>query len=188
MVKLNEKLLAKYYDGALSQKKAEQVEKLLENSPEHQEALQKMERMGDLLRLMNEESISDVSFAGFDKRVAIGVKQDEKPGLMDRITLYLNEFFEHRRIVWVPATVVAAVALAVVIAVPFMSGKQDTQYMTDDQVRFTHANTHVYEESLPSSTIASAQLSAFTPMASTTDSPIACRCQRTGSIATSAAS
>ena len=155
MAKLDEKLLAKYYDGMLRKKKAKQVEKLLESSPEDQESLAKMSRMSDLLQLMNEESLSDVSFAGFDKRVAIGVKQDQKPSFADKITLYLNEFFEHRRVIWVPATAVAAVALAVVIATPFMNGQQNTPYVPDDQVRFTQANTHVYEESMPGSTIVS---------------------------------
>ena len=54
MAKLNEKLLAKYYDGMLGPSKAAQVEQLLENSPEDRETIKKMSRVSELLQLINE--------------------------------------------------------------------------------------------------------------------------------------
>ena len=122
MAGLNEKLLARYYDGELSPKKAAWVERQLEKSPDYQVALEKMSTMSKLIHLMNEETLEDVSFAGFETRVRDGILQGEKPGFIERFRVWASEFIEHRRTIWVPSMAAAAVAVAVLIALPFVTG------------------------------------------------------------------
>ncbi|MCP4676141.1 MAG: hypothetical protein GY854_11665 [Deltaproteobacteria bacterium] len=119
---LNEKLLARYYDGELSPKKAAWVEQQLDKSPDYQVALKKMSNMSDLIHLMNEETLEDVSFAGFETRVRAGIGQGERPGFFEKLQVWASEFIEHRRTIWVPSMAVATVAVAVLIAMPFVTG------------------------------------------------------------------
>ncbi len=118
MAKLNEKLLARYYDGELSPRKAQKIEQLLRESPEHQEALKKMTQIGDLLRLANEENLESVSFDQLERQVAAGISQERNASLLERLTVWFSEFFSYRKVIWVPATVVAGATLAVLLVLP----------------------------------------------------------------------
>lgn len=120
MNKLTEDLLERYHDGELSPREAEQVEQLLAESPEFQESLKKMSRIGDLLRLMNEEFVADASFEGFGERIEAGIRRADKPSLLERVRVWSEEFLQHRRTVWVPAVAAAGVAAAILIALPFV--------------------------------------------------------------------
>jgi anti-sigma factor RsiW len=122
MAKLTDEIIERYYDGELSPKKAKWVESQLEGSTEHQKRLERMSRMSGLLHLMEQESLSGVSFAGFEERVKAGIRQGEKPGIIDRAKVWASEFFEHRQLVWIPSAVVVTAVLAVLIASPFMAG------------------------------------------------------------------
>ncbi len=122
MAKLTYEMLERYHDGELSPRQAQWVEQRLDESPEHRETLAKMTRMSDLLTIMNEENLADVSFAGFEERVRAGVRQAEQPGAWERFKVWASEFLEHRQVVWVPSVAVATIAVAVIIALPFVSG------------------------------------------------------------------
>ena len=122
MAKLSEEMLAKYYDGELSDRQARWVEEQLEQSPEHKEALSKLNRMSHLLRLMHEESASDVSFDGFSNRVLTAVSKEERPGFIERVKVWAEEFFEHRQRIWVPAAAIATAAIAEVLVMPLSDG------------------------------------------------------------------
>ncbi|MDJ0764766.1 MAG: hypothetical protein QNJ97_17430 [Myxococcota bacterium] len=126
MPKLTQKLLEQYHDGELSPRKARWVEQQLRNSPEHAEALKKIAKMGTLLNLMAEETLSDVSFEGFETRVAAGIRTAARPGLKERINVWVSEFITHRRTIWVPTAGIATAAIAVLIALPFVSGPTRT--------------------------------------------------------------
>ena len=123
MVKLNEKLLARYYDGELSPKKARQVEQLLQQSPEHQESLRKMARIGDLLRMANEETVDRVSFEGFAERVEAGIAEERASSLSEKLKVWLQEFAAYRKPVWVPAAVLVVAASAVMLILPLTTSR-----------------------------------------------------------------
>ncbi len=142
MAGLNEKLLARYYDGELGPKKAAWVEQQLEKSPDHQAALKKMSNMSELIHLMNEETLEDISFAGFETRVRAGILQGEKPGFVERLRVFVSEFIEHRRTIWVPSMAAATVAVAVLIALPFVTGgpAEAPSATTDNGIRMASAS------------------------------------------------
>ena len=121
MVKLNEKLLARYYDGELSPRKARQVEQLLRESPEHQESLRKMSQIGDLIRMANEETVDRISFADFGEHVKAGIAEEQASSPAERLKVWFQEFFAYRKPVWVPATAVVAAAIAALLVFPLSS-------------------------------------------------------------------
>ncbi len=117
-----EKKLARYYDGELNEKRSKQVEQMLSESEEYSENIRSMARLGDLLRAADEENQSKVSFEGFDKRVMNSLETKKQVSFGERIKVWTNEFFEHRKVVWVPATSLAAAAVALLLAMPFFAG------------------------------------------------------------------
>jgi anti-sigma factor RsiW len=118
MAKLNQKLLARYYDGELSPRKARKIEQLLSRSPEHQEALKKMTQIGELLRLANEEKLESVSFERLEQQVAAGISREEDSSPLEQLKVWFSEFFSYRKVVWVPTAVVAGATLAVLLILP----------------------------------------------------------------------
>lgn len=136
MAKLSEEMLAKYYDGELSDKQSKWLEKQLEQSPEYKETLSKMNRMSHLLRLMHEESSSDVSFDGFSERVLTEIKRDDRPGFIERLKVWAEEFFEHRQRIWVPTAAVVTAALAVLLIIPLSDGDSSAPTLRSSR---THA-------------------------------------------------
>ncbi len=125
MAKLTEKILARYYDGELSQKKAQEVEALLAASPEYESSLKNMNKIGDLLRLMNEENLSDVSFNSFSENVQAGIERQQTPGMLERIRVWLSEFFEFKQAIWVPSFAVVATAVALLLILPIVTDTQE---------------------------------------------------------------
>ena len=126
MSRLTRELLERYHDGELSERASERVESLLAASAEDQQNLVHLERLGELLRVMNEEQLSEVSFDGFEQRVAIGIKQQALPGAWERFKVWAGEFFEHRRVIWVPSAALATAAVAVLLILPLAPGGQPT--------------------------------------------------------------
>ncbi len=122
MRKLTPDLLERYIDGDLKPKKARQVERLLSESPDHQEAYSELTQIGDLLRLMNEENLANVTFEGFKSQVEHQILSEDKlPPLVSRIGVWLTEFLDHRRVVWIPTVAtITALTLALVL-LPFFS-------------------------------------------------------------------
>jgi anti-sigma factor RsiW len=117
MAKLNQKLLERYYDGELRPDQAKQVEEALAETPALKASFEETARLGDLLRLMNEESLEDVSFNGFEARVRSGIANEKTTGVFERLRVWAADFFAYRKPVWVPAVaVVGACAVALVIA------------------------------------------------------------------------
>jgi anti-sigma factor RsiW len=124
MGRLTRELLERYHDGELSAKARKRVEALLAESPEARASLDQLEKLGNLLRVMNEHSVSSVSFDGFEKRVINGLEQERRPGLGERLRVWAGEFFEHRKVVWIPSAAVVAVAATVVLVFAFVSSPQ----------------------------------------------------------------
>jgi anti-sigma factor RsiW len=124
MIKLNQNLLARYYDGELSPRKARKIEQLLRESPEHQESLKKMTQLGELLRLANEEKMESVSFERFEQQVTAGISKGEDSTLLEQLKVWVSEFFSYRKAVWVPTAVVAGAALAALLVLPLSTPTQ----------------------------------------------------------------
>jgi hypothetical protein len=115
MARLTKELLERYHDGELNESQRRSVEAMLAESPEAQSSLDRLQRLGDLLRAMNEEEVGAVSFDGFEQRVMNGLERGEQPKLGERMRVWLGEFFEHRKVVWIPAAAVAAAAACVML-------------------------------------------------------------------------
>ena len=112
MGKLTQQLLEQYADGELREGKAKQTADLIEASPEHKQALAEVAKIGDLLRLMNEENIKNVSFSGFVESVARNIEESKaRLSFWSRMRVWSEEFLRHRRAIWVP-TAAAAGALS----------------------------------------------------------------------------
>jgi ferric-dicitrate binding protein FerR (iron transport regulator) len=118
MAKLTDELVERYLDGELKPRKARAVEKLLETSAEHRETLETVGQIGDLLRLMNEENLKDVSFEGLGARLDREIRADERPSRLSRARVWVAEFLENRRGVWVPAAAAVGALALVLILLP----------------------------------------------------------------------
>ena len=145
MGKLTGKLLQQYADGELGRKKAEKVARRLAESPEHQEYLSEMAKIGDLLRLMNEESLSDVKFDGFAENVVKKIEKNrERLSFWSKMRIGIAEFFEHRRGIWVPT---AAAVGALILALVFMPFATETSRVRSPA---TSGEIRLHTESSPS--------------------------------------
>ena len=138
MTKLTHELVERYLDGELKPRKAREVEQLLEASPEHRETLETVGKIGDLLRLMNEENLKDVSFEGFKSQIDREIRADTRPSLLSGAKIWVTEFLDNRRVVWVPAAAAAgALALALIFlpSGPKGSGGVLTSHKTDNGIQ-----------------------------------------------------
>jgi hypothetical protein len=121
MARLTPDELTRFHDGELSAAERGRLEEALAaGAAEDRDSLRRLDRIGDLVRLMNEEELSQVSFDGFAERVAEGIRASAKPPLAERARVWASEFFEHRRIVWIPAASLVAAAAAILIALPVL--------------------------------------------------------------------
>jgi anti-sigma factor RsiW len=131
MARLTDQLLQRYHDGELSESDRRSVEASLAESPEARQSLERIQRLGELLRVMNEEEAAAVSFDGFEQRVMNGLDRAEPPGFGERARVWLGEFFEHRKVVWIPTAAVAAAAacvmLVLAVATPTQAPHQHPQ-------------------------------------------------------------
>jgi hypothetical protein len=116
MARVTQDELARYRDGELSASARQRVEEALRTY------LERLDRLGDLLRVAHEELASQVSFEGFAERVAAGIHAAEKPGVGERIRVWLEEFFEHRRAVWIPAVSAVSAVAALLLVLPLLHG------------------------------------------------------------------
>ncbi len=122
MKRLSEKLLARYHDGEIGEKGIKRVEAIITDSARDRELLDGMSRIGDLLRLMNEENLDSVSFEGFEQRVRNSLDRAGRPGFFESVKVWMSEFFEHRKTVWIPTASLVGAAAAVLLALPLVTG------------------------------------------------------------------
>jgi len=127
MARVTREELARYRDGELSASERARVEEALRTAPAEDRAhLERLDKLGDLVRVMHEEQTSRVSFDGFAERVAEGVRAAKRPGLGERLGVWLAEFFAHRRAIWIPAASLAGAAAAVLLVLPLVRGPQQS--------------------------------------------------------------
>lgn len=119
MARLNRELLERYHDGELNESARRRVEAMLAESPEDRAALDQLQRLGDLLRVMSEDEVAAASFEGFGQRVMNGLDRAPRPGVGERMRVWLGEFFEHRKVVWIPTAAVAAAAACAMLIFAF---------------------------------------------------------------------
>ena len=122
MARVTQDELARYRDGELSASARQRVEEALRTSPEDRAYLERLDRLGELLRVAHEEQTSQMSFEGFAERVAAGIRADEKPGFGERLGVWLSEFFENRRVVWIPAVSAVGAVAALLLVLPLVRG------------------------------------------------------------------
>jgi len=135
MARLTRELLERYHDGELNESARRSVEAELTASSEARDSLDRLQRLGDLLRVMNEEEASAVSFEGFEQRVMNSLDRAQAPGFGERMRVWLSEFFEHRKVVWIPsaAVVAAAACVMLVLAIATPTQPQHGTRPFDDQ-------------------------------------------------------
>jgi len=122
MERLAPELLQRYLDGELGRREHLRVEARLAARPEDRAALERLRAIGALLRESGEGQLEGVSFDGFPARVMDGVRAERRrPGLLERLGVWLGEFIEHRRRVWIPASAVAGAAAAALLVLPLAS-------------------------------------------------------------------
>jgi hypothetical protein len=127
MARVTRDELARFRDGELSASERKRVEEALRTAPAEDRAqLERLDKLGDLLHVMHEEQASRVSFDGFGERVAAGIRSIAKPGLGERLGVWLAEFFAHRRAVWIPAASLVGAAAAVLLMLPLVRGPQQS--------------------------------------------------------------
>ena len=134
MAKPADDILHRYLDGELSAQQAARVEKELRDSPGDRADVEAFGRIGTLMRLMDEEMTTDVSFEGLSDKVLAEIKTTRSSlSLWENIKTWLSEFFSYRRAVWVPAAAVVGAACSAVLIVPLfgappaaVSGASDT--------------------------------------------------------------
>lgn len=143
MGKLTDKLLQQYADGELSPNKAETVERLLEEQTEYQAYVKDISELGNLVRMMNQESLSKACFDGFSEQVANKIRQSEQRGMAwDRFKVAILEFFEYRRVVWIPSAAVMGALLVAVLLAPLLGGGQrggSSELASRDNIRLLSA-------------------------------------------------
>ncbi len=122
MKRLPEKLLVRYHDGEIGEKDMKRVESTIQESVRDREFLEEMSRIGDLLRLMNEENLDSVSFDGFEQRVLNSLDRAQRPGFFESARVWMSEFFEHRKTVWIPTASLVGAAAAVLLVLPLVTG------------------------------------------------------------------
>ncbi len=122
MKRPSQQRLAMLHDHELSPWQAKRVEEALASYPEEQKQLGRFEKMGDLIRLMSEEKCSEVAFDELAKNVSAAVRTQSRPSLSERLRVWIQEFFEHRKSIWVPTAALATACLAVVVALPLIIG------------------------------------------------------------------
>jgi len=118
-------MLARYRDGELSERETGRVEAALAVSPEDAAALERLSRVGDMVRLMSEEGLSTVSFEGFERRVMNGIAGTARPGLGERLGVWIGEFLEHRKAIWIPAASLSGAAAAILLVLPLVTGSPE---------------------------------------------------------------
>jgi anti-sigma factor RsiW len=132
-------MLEQYHDGELRGRGAAAVQGHVAACSECRADLEKLGKMRGFLVLMSESEVADVSFEGFASRIGARIEQERQPALGERVAVWLGEFIEHRRAVWIPATVAVAAVLAVVLAIPFVSGGPVVAPAPAQQIRLASA-------------------------------------------------
>lgn len=123
MKRLNETILAKYYDGELTDKARREVEALLETSDESKDAVLKMSQLSDCMEVLVQDGLENVSFEGMDKRILNELNsQKHMPSAGERFKIWLSEFFTYKKMVWIPAASAVGAAAALVLMLPLFSG------------------------------------------------------------------
>lgn len=127
MTKLDDKTLERYFDGELSKQGRKDTLELIQKSDASLAFLEKNQRLGDLIRLMDEEKTKGISFDGLSKRVLEASRQSAPTPWLERARVWFAEFFEHRRAIWIPAVAVGAAAVALLF-IPLSTVQRGTSY------------------------------------------------------------
>ena len=128
MGKLDTEIVERYLDGELSEKESKRMETLMNSSQESRRIAEQNKQLGELLRFSSNEMCKDVSFDGFSSRILEQVENERPIPLSTRIRVWLAEFIEHRRSIWIPATAACASAVLAVALWPSTPVNQTTVY------------------------------------------------------------
>lgn len=116
-MELNEKTLAQYFDGELSDKNAAKVKQLLSSSPDSAQTLHKLETVSSYIQIMQTEQLDNISFDGFDKRILNEIRGEKSPvSWSEKASIWVHEFFEHKKTIWIPTASLAGAACAALLA------------------------------------------------------------------------
>jgi hypothetical protein len=103
------------------------VKAQIDASPQDTEALKNLETMSHLFQVMKDETLENVSFDGFDKRVLNDIHATtERLPFGEKVSVWFREFLSHRKAVWIPTASVVGAACAAILVV----GLQTTRPMT----------------------------------------------------------
>ncbi len=134
MARRNEDLLQRYLDGELSGRARRRVQRRLEASEEQRAELERLSRVGELVRASGEQMTEQVSFEGFRARVEEGIRRQHRPGLAARVKVWIGEVLDHRRAVWVPSAALAGAAAVLLALLPLLSTSQAPEHVVGAEV------------------------------------------------------
>jgi anti-sigma factor RsiW len=98
-----------HHDGELSSRQRQALETHVRSCANCAASLKSLAEQRALAREAIEADLEQVSFAGLTQRVMRGIEVERPVALRDRVRVWIEEFVEHRRRVWVPALAAAAV-------------------------------------------------------------------------------
>ena len=140
MTKIDEKILEKYFDGELSDRILKKVQNRMQDT-DLLDYLEKNQKIGDLIRLMDEEKLSGVSFEGLSNRVLATSRKSAPTPWFKRVRVWFAEFLEHRRLIWIPAAAVGAVAITLLF-LPLTTVSKGGRYQQSNSISL-HSATPV---------------------------------------------
>jgi hypothetical protein len=133
MDKLDNEIIERYMDGELSKSQAEHVASVLGTSQESQSHLDRSRKLGNLIRMGNAALTRDISFEGLSERVMKEIGNATSPlPFTTRIGIWLQEFFEHRRAVWIPAAAMSAAVVLALLILPLFPTTQSAQRVSTE--------------------------------------------------------
>lgn len=115
---VQEDALNMHFDGELAPSEAASVERHLATCGECNKRLHSMLQLREMITVSAEQAASQVDFDAMFSRIERGAKAAPMPGLMERLTIWIQESLQHNPArVWAPA---GGLALAAAAAVAFV--------------------------------------------------------------------
>jgi anti-sigma factor RsiW len=122
--------LSPYIDGELTPSDRTQLERHLSACPQCTGRVADLRAESGLVRIGLEMAADEVDFSGFAQKVLARVTP-EKPPLLERLRLTLDEFFTHQRGMVMTSLATAAVVLLVAVPVLLLRGGTPAGYASE---------------------------------------------------------
>jgi negative regulator of sigma E activity len=143
-----EKSLSRYFDGEMSEREKEKIEKMLAEDDELKARLKEMQRLGDLIRMPIQSAAGEVSFDGLWNKIEIEIERIEnRPTLWQRVWVLFSELFTYHRYAF--AGTIATIVLIITAALLFSTWRPNPEPSIDKSSLPTAAMISAFFDQLP---------------------------------------